>query len=41
MVMAEYEWQTIHLIQEQFQVNVLGPMEFTSGLLPILRRDQG
>ncbi|XP_050531257.1 11-beta-hydroxysteroid dehydrogenase type 2 isoform X2 [Daktulosphaira vitifoliae] len=41
MVMAEYEWQTINLIQEQFQVNVLGPMEFTSGLLSTLRHDQG
>lgn len=41
MVMAEYEWQTIEIIQQQFEVNVLGPISLTSQLLPKLRKDKG
>ncbi|XP_050437861.1 17-beta-hydroxysteroid dehydrogenase type 2-like [Adelges cooleyi] len=41
MLMAEYEWQTTRLITEQFRVNVLGPMELTSSLLPKVRCDRG
>ncbi|VVC31073.1 NAD(P)-binding domain,Short-chain dehydrogenase/reductase SDR [Cinara cedri] len=41
MVMAEYEWQTIQMIQQQFEVNVLGPIMLTAQLLPSFRKNKG
>lgn len=38
MVMAEFEWQTTQLIQQQFEVNILGPIMLTAQLLPIIRK---
>lgn len=40
MVMAEYEWQTIQMIREQFEVNVLGPIMLTAQLLPAFRKNK-
>lgn len=40
MVMAEYEWQTIQLIQQQIEVNFLGPITLTSQLMPNFRKDK-
>lgn len=40
MVMAEYEWQTIQIIQQQFEINVLGPSLLTAQLMPKLRKDK-
>jgi len=40
MVMAEYEWQTFKMIEQQFQVNVLGPVMLTAKLLPIFRENK-
>lgn len=40
MIMAEYEWQTLQMIQQQFDVNVLGPMMLTAQLLPTFRKNK-
>jgi short-subunit dehydrogenase involved in D-alanine esterification of teichoic acids len=40
MVMAEYEWQTFQMIQQQFNINVLGPIMLTAQLLPKFRKDK-
>lgn len=40
MVMAEYEWQTTHMIQQQFEVNIMGPIMLTAQLLPLFRMDK-
>jgi len=40
MVMAEYEWQTSNMIKEQFEVNILGPINLTAMLLPAFRKDK-
>lgn len=40
MVMAEYEWQTSKMIQQQFEVNVLGPIMLTAKFLPNFRKDK-
>lgn len=40
MVMAEYEWQTFQMIQQQFDINVLGPMMLTAQLLSKFRKDK-
>lgn len=36
--MADFEWQTTQLMQQQFEVNILGPIMLTSQLLPIIRK---
>ncbi|XP_060858990.1 retinol dehydrogenase 5-like [Metopolophium dirhodum] len=40
MVMAEYEWQTLKMMEQQFQVNVLGPIMLTAKLLPTFRKNK-